>query len=88
MVAKARSGTARLKGSPFRGLAAFEAAHSAVFFGREAAIARATAKLRRAPFLLVIGASGSGKSSLLRAGLIPRVTAPGVIPDVDLWRTA
>jgi tetratricopeptide (TPR) repeat protein/energy-coupling factor transporter ATP-binding protein EcfA2 len=77
-----------LKGSPFRGLAAFEAPHASVFFGREAAIARATAKLRQAPFLLLIGGSGSGKSSLLRAGLIPRVTAPGVIPDVDLWRSA
>jgi tetratricopeptide (TPR) repeat protein len=77
-----------LKGSPFRGLAAFEAAHAPVFFGREAAIARATAKLRQAPFLLLIGGSGSGKSSLLRAGLIPRITAPGVVPDIDLWRTA
>ncbi len=72
----ARSGIARVKGSPFRGLAAFEAAHSAVFFGREHAIARATTKLRAAPFLLLIGASGSGKSSLLRAGLLPRLTAP------------
>ena len=62
--------------------------HSSVFFGREAAIARAIAKLRHAPFLLVIGASGSGKSSLLKAGLVPRITSPGVIPDVDLWRTA
>jgi eukaryotic-like serine/threonine-protein kinase len=78
----------KLKGSPFRGLAAFEASHAGVFFGREAAIARAVAKLRQSPFLLVIGASGSGKSSLLRAGLIPRATAPGVIADVDLWRTA
>jgi tetratricopeptide (TPR) repeat protein len=77
-----------LKGSPFRGLAAFEAAHAAVFFGREAAIARATAKLRQSPFLLLIGASGSGKSSLLRAGLVPRITAPGVLAEVDLWRTA
>ncbi|HZO46767.1 MAG TPA: tetratricopeptide repeat protein [Xanthobacteraceae bacterium] len=77
----------KLRGSPFRGLAAFEASHTGVFFGREAAISRAVAKLRQSPFLLVIGASGSGKSSLLRAGLIPRATAPGVIPDVDLWRT-
>ena len=77
-----------LKGSPFRGLAAFDAGHAPVFFGRESAIARATAKLRSAPFLLLIGASGSGKSSLLRAGIVPRVTAPGVIPDIDAWRTA
>src|SRR5262249_18225923 len=34
----------------------------------------------------VIGASGSGKSSLLHAGLLPRLTAPGVLADVDLWR--
>jgi conflict system STAND superfamily ATPase len=40
------------------------------------------------PFLLLIGASGSGKSSLMRAGLLPRVTAPGVIAEVDLWRMA
>ena len=41
-----------------------------------------------APFLLLIGASGSGKSSLLRAGLVPRITRPGTIPDVELWRAA
>jgi tetratricopeptide (TPR) repeat protein len=76
-----------VQGSPFRGLAAFEAAHSSVFFGREQAIARATTKLRAKPFLLVIGASGSGKSSLLRAGLLRRLTAPGVLADVDLWRS-
>jgi CHASE2 domain-containing sensor protein len=78
----------RIKGSPFRGLAAFEASHSAVFFGRDAAVARITAKLRTARFLLVIGASGTGKSSLLRASLVPRVAKPGVVPDIDLWRTA
>jgi CHASE2 domain-containing sensor protein len=78
----------RLKGSPFRGLAAFEASHSAVFFGRDAAVARVTAKLRTARFLLVIGASGTGKSSLLRASLVPRVAKPGVVPGIDLWRSA
>lgn len=88
VVAKGPRWDRKLKGSPFRGLASFDAAHAAVFFGREAAIARAVAKLRQAPFLLVIGASGSGKSSLVKAGIVPRVTAPGVIADVDLWRTA
>jgi tetratricopeptide (TPR) repeat protein len=76
------------KGSPFRGLEPFDASHAQVFFGREAAVSRAIAKLRQLPFLLVMGASGSGKSSLLRAGVIPRVTAPGVVPDVDEWRIA
>jgi CHASE2 domain-containing sensor protein len=78
----------RIKGSPFRGLQAFETSHSAVFFGRDAAVARITAKLRTARFLLVIGGSGTGKSSLLRASLVPRIARPGVVPDIDLWRTA
>jgi hypothetical protein len=75
-----------LKGSPFCGLAPFESSHAMVFFGREAAIEKAITKLRRSRFLLLIGASGSGKSSLLRAGLLPRITRPGIVPDVDTWR--
>lgn len=81
------------KGSPFRGLAAFGAKHAPVFFGRSRETARAIdlwkdAAGRGAPFLLVLGASGSGKSSLARAGLVPRLTAPGVVPGVDVWRVA
>ncbi len=86
-----------LLGSPFPGLSAFEADRVGVFFGRDLAIAHAIDRLRQAgasgdsarlPFLLIIGASGSGKSSLLRAGLIPKLTLPGAIPEIDLWRTA
>ncbi|MGD0026137.1 MAG: ATP-binding protein, partial [Xanthobacteraceae bacterium] len=82
-----------LKGSPFRGLAAFGAKHAAVFFGRSRDIAKATDRLKDAAekncaFLLVDGASGSGKSSLVRAGLVPRVAAAGVVPSIDVWRTA
>ena len=81
------------KGSPFRGLAAFGAKHAPVFFGRGADITRAVddfkdAAGRGTPFLLVIGSSGSGKSSLARAGLSPRLTTPGVVGVVDLWRVA
>jgi tetratricopeptide (TPR) repeat protein len=80
-------------GTPFPGLAAFEATRQRVFFGRELAITHALARLRAAsaqgtPFLLLIGASGSGKSSFLRAGLMPRVMGPGTIPEIDLWRPA
>lgn len=85
----------RSRGSPFPGLSAFEADRGRVFFGRDLAIAQAVNRLREAgadprrlPFLLVIGPSGSGKSSLLRAGLMPRLTVPGAIPEIDLWRTA
>ena len=81
------------KGSPFRGLAAFGAKHAPVFFGRGADITRAVDALKDAgergtPFLLLVGSSGSGKSSLARAGLGPRLTTPGVVGAVDLWRVA
>ena len=82
-----------IKGSPFRGLAAFRVRHAPVFFGRSRDIARAVdrwkdAAERGVPFLLVVGASGSGKSSLARAGSVPRLTTPGAVPAVDQWRVA
>ena len=66
----------RAKGSPFRGLAPFEAEHTAIFFGRDRVIDEACRRLvaaveRATPFLLIVGASGVGKSSLARAGLHP-----------------
>ena len=84
---------AEIKGSPFRGLAAFGAKHAPVFFGRSRDITKAIDRLKDAaekscPFLLVDGASGAGKSSLVRAGLVPRLTAAGVVPSVDIWRVA
>ena len=84
---------AEIKGSPFRGLAAFGAKHAPVFFGRSRDITKVIDRLKDAaekgcPFLLVDGASGAGKSSLVRAGLVPRLTAAGVVPSVDIWRVA
>ncbi|HYC64113.1 MAG TPA: hypothetical protein VEC14_05220, partial [Reyranellaceae bacterium] len=81
------------KGSPFRGLLPFDTGHAEVFFGRAAEIERGRERLvdgaqRGAPFLLILGASGTGKSSLARAGLIPRLTAPGAVEGVDTWRVA
>lgn len=40
------------------------------------------------PFLLIVGPSGSGKSSLMLAGLAPRLIEPGVVPGVEHWRAA
>ena len=82
-----------VKGSPFCGLSAFGAKHAPVFFGRNDDIARAVdlwreAGARASPYLVVVGASGSGKSSLARAGLVPRLITPGVIKEVDAWRIA
>jgi len=57
---------------PFKGLQYFDATDSDLFFGREALTAKLVNRLRETEFLsVVIGASGSGKSSLVRAGLIP-----------------
>jgi tetratricopeptide (TPR) repeat protein len=81
------------KGSPFPGLQSFGPKYSPVFFGRARDTARAVemwseAGKRAAPFLIIVGASGSGKSSLARAGLVPRLTTPGVVEEVDVWRVA
>ena len=80
-------------GSPYRGLRAFDLEHAAVFFGRERAEREITEALVRhagegAAFMLVLGASGSGKSSLVRAGLLPDLVAPGVVAGVSTWRHA
>ncbi|MDG5808591.1 hypothetical protein P9869_39295 [Streptomyces ossamyceticus] len=56
---------------PYRGLARFEPDDAALFFGREQLTADLLHLMRRQRFAAVIGPSGSGKSSLLRAGLIP-----------------
>ena len=67
------------KCAPYRGLTPLEAEDAGVFFGRDAPIIEATDRLRglceaEPPRLLVIlGASGAGKSSFLRAGLLPRL---------------
>ncbi|MEV5932245.1 helix-turn-helix domain-containing protein [Streptomyces sp. NPDC052079] len=69
----ARDGSRDDDGSvpPYRGLARFETGDSALFFGREQLTADLVDLLRRRRFAAVFGPSGSGKSSLLRAGLIP-----------------
>jgi WD40 repeat protein/DNA-binding SARP family transcriptional activator len=56
---------------PFKGLAPFEVADEEFFFGRERLVDELVGRLQDAPLLAIVGASGSGKSSLLRAGLLP-----------------
>ncbi|MCE3246297.1 MAG: transcriptional activator domain [Geminicoccaceae bacterium] len=70
---------------PFRGLAPFEAAQAEYFFGRERLVAALVARLVGSALLAVFGPSGSGKSSLLRAGLLPAL-ANGVLPGSERWR--
>jgi WD40 repeat protein/tRNA A-37 threonylcarbamoyl transferase component Bud32 len=70
---------------PFKGLASFESADADFFFGRERLIAEVIARLAGARFLGIVGPSGSGKSSVLRAGLVPAL-ASGVLPGSERWR--
>ncbi|MFF7977398.1 hypothetical protein [Streptomyces sp. NPDC007905] len=56
---------------PYRGLARFEPADAEMFFGRGELAAQLAERVHAHRFVAVVGASGSGKSSLLRAGLIP-----------------
>ncbi|MCU0686840.1 MAG: protein kinase, partial [Polyangiaceae bacterium] len=57
--------------SPFAGLAAFQEADAGRFYGREREVAEALGRLRHQPLVAVVGASGAGKSSFVRAGVIP-----------------
>ncbi|MCC7346069.1 MAG: hypothetical protein IT538_01615 [Variibacter sp.] len=80
-----------LKGSPFRGLDTYEFEDAEIFFGRDAQTRLALTRLQAASdhgcaFLLLLGASGSGKSSLARAGILPAIFVPRAIPGVGAWR--
>ena len=57
--------------SPYPGLRAFTEQDAAVFFGREDEVAALWARIRTRPLLAVIGPSGAGKTSFLRAGVLP-----------------
>lgn len=73
-------------GSPFPGLRAFTPADAPIFFGRDRETDFLVAKLADSTcrFLLVVGTSGSGKSSLVAAGLIPRL-ASSAIAGSEHW---
>ena len=70
---------------PYRGLEAFREDDTDLFFGREQDTARLIGSLRSTRFVAVLGPSGSGKSSLVQAGLLPAVGA-GAIPGSEAWR--
>jgi WD40 repeat protein len=87
----ARIGTITWTEAPWRGLESFEPTESAIFFGRN----RASNELRDMlaaqiaagkAFCVVMGASGSGKSSLVKAGLLPDLLLPGMVGRVALVR--
>ena len=63
--------------APFVGLRPFDLDDAAWFFGREREVARLIRKVRASAFTAVVGASGSGKSSLVRAGVLPMLRQDG-----------
>ena len=63
--------------NPYRGLHAFREEDAGLFFGRDEYIEQLAQAVQEHPLTAVIGASGSGKSSLVRAGLIPRLRRQG-----------
>jgi hypothetical protein len=91
--ARAKRGAIRWHKPPYRGLLSFDYEQALVFKGRT----RARNKLREClagqigrgtAFVLVFGASGSGKSSLVKAGLLPDLALPGMIGRVAVVRRA
>jgi WD40 repeat protein/class 3 adenylate cyclase len=73
--------------NPYKGLRAFEEADAADFFGREALTKHLVERLASTRFLAVVGPSGSGKSSVVRAGLVPELRR-GALPESERWQVA
>ena len=67
--------------NPYPGLRSFEPEEAHLFFGRERQIHELIVRLDRTRFLAVVGTSGCGKSSLVRAGLLPKLSQghPGAV---------
>jgi len=74
--------------NPFPGLRSFELNEDYLFFGREPQTAELVKRLRQNRFLAVVGTSGSGKSSLVRAGMIPTLLAGRMRNAGSRWEIA
>ncbi len=73
---------------PFPGLRAFETEESLLFFGRETHTEELLRRLSESRFLAVVGTSGCGKSSLVRAGLLPALFRGYLVGATSRWRVA
>jgi len=72
--------------NPFPGLRPFEPDEDHLFFGREQEIDELLRRLRTTRFLQVVGTSGTGKSSLVRSGLIPALQSGSMVQAGSNWR--
>ncbi len=70
--------------NPFRGLLPFNESHRHIFFGRDGEIGAFVERLRDVPVLAVVGSSGAGKSSFVRAGVVPRLREGSSVSLVEL----
>ncbi len=68
-----RAETLTEQNNPYRGLGSYDQQHKQLFFGREEEIGELLGLVEREPFVAVLGASGTGKSSLVKAGMLPRL---------------
>jgi WD40 repeat protein/class 3 adenylate cyclase/energy-coupling factor transporter ATP-binding protein EcfA2 len=71
--------------APYQGLQFFDEADAAWFFGREKTVSRLVEAIQEQRFLAVIGASGSGKSSVVRAGLVPALRKLGTAGQIFVF---
>jgi formylglycine-generating enzyme required for sulfatase activity/energy-coupling factor transporter ATP-binding protein EcfA2 len=71
---------------PYPGLRPFETKEAVLFFGRETHTAELLRRLAEQRFLAVVGSSGSGKSSLVRAGLLPALYRGRLVGATSQWR--
>jgi hypothetical protein len=72
-------------GCPYRGLLPYDQEHDVVFRGRDRLTAELAGKLAGAGLVMVTGASGAGKTSLLQAGLLPALARGVQVPGSSAW---
>ncbi|HEX2783497.1 MAG TPA: AfsR/SARP family transcriptional regulator, partial [Ilumatobacteraceae bacterium] len=72
-------------GNPYKGLRPFLEADAADFFGRESLVGQLVARLEGTQLTTIVGPSGSGKSSVLAAGIVPSVRRGAVIAGSETW---
>jgi eukaryotic-like serine/threonine-protein kinase len=77
-----RTGTIKIDQSPYVGLSSFQEGNADTFFGRNREIAAMVTRIRDRPLMAVVGSSGVGKSSFVRAGLVPALKRSG-----ETWET-
>lgn len=73
--------------NPYRGLESFEESHQHLFFGRQQLILELQEFVESHPLTVVLGASGTGKSSLIKAGLLPSIKLDLNLNGQPIWQT-